>query len=607
MTESNLKKTNVVKFKIYLTSLIFLMGALSPQAHAQLENLLKGSNTNEKVTKQPTVKISDQLEIWKKQVEADLVRLSKFSDEASLPPKISLAELDARRLTLERTELAIKSHFEALNSIAENKLELEATKTAIIDWNGYGEQPPQSILVVDELNNRKQAIAERKASDKSSLEIYQRTLDEWLENSIKVEERISAAQKAYNQSGDQNHTALWNLEFEKEKQRLLFIQSSALQRSIDALKISIKTHEAESNLLESKIREASKTAALTGEDVAQIEAASSDRQKAIRAETEALRNRQKKTAEEEAKALANLEQIRAAETPDPEALELTEFTFEAAQARVSSIQKMISALESFSQIEAYIPEAYQHRLALLNPKSTASERKDSIAALQSLQQRLSAWEIVANNELKSITAAISNVQARATAFPADDPRLTALNRIRTALWERQSLIQRLTQSISTQVRTLDSWLAIYLTDYKETWHDKVTNSFGKLWDSINRIWNISINQYEQVIEKDGQRIVQIRNVSLGSVITALILFIIAYLFASYVFRRIQYVLVRREIIGENQARTLKNWIMLLVSFLLALSTLKWLNIPLTIFAFLAGALAIGVGCGTQTIIKNFIS
>ena len=47
--------------------------------------------------------------------------------------------------------------------------------------------------------------------------------------------------------------------------------------------------------------------------------------------------------------------------------------------------------------------------------------------------------------------------------------------------------------------------------------------------------------------------------------------------------------------------------MLLVALLLALATLSWLSIPLTIFAFLAGALAIGVGFGTQTIIKNFIS
>ncbi|MFN7342619.1 MAG: mechanosensitive ion channel family protein, partial [bacterium] len=100
---------------------------------------------------------------------------------------------------------------------------------------------------------------------------------------------------------------------------------------------------------------------------------------------------------------------------------------------------------------------------------------------------------------------------------------------------------------------------------------------------------------------------QMRDVTLGSVITALILFIVAYLIAGNLVKRLQWQLVKRRIIRENQARTLRNWLMLLVGFLLALATLNWLNIPLTIFAFLAGALAIGVGFGTQTMIKNFIS
>ena len=38
-----------------------------------------------------------------------------------------------------------------------------------------------------------------------------------------------------------------------------------------------------------------------------------------------------------------------------------------------------------------------------------------------------------------------------------------------------------------------------------------------------------------------------------------------------------------------------------------LLTLNLARIPLSVFAFLGGALAIGVGFGTQTIIKNFIS
>lgn len=41
--------------------------------------------------------------------------------------------------------------------------------------------------------------------------------------------------------------------------------------------------------------------------------------------------------------------------------------------------------------------------------------------------------------------------------------------------------------------------------------------------------------------------------------------------------------------------------------LLLLSILSWLNIPLTAFAFISGAIAIGIGFGAQNIINNFIS
>lgn len=583
------------------------MSALALQSHAQLENLTNGTKSTEKSEKGPTVTISDQLAIWKKEVEDDLARLSKHTDETTLPEKISQADLENRKRILERTQTAIKRHADELKKIKDSMQALETAKTEAKDWNGYGEKSPTSILVVDELNNRKQAVTEERTSDQSSLVIHERTLSEWIEESKSANERINLAQKAYDSAGDQNHTALWNLETEKEKQRLLFIQSSALKHAISALKVNIQIHDVESGLLDKKIRDASLTATLTEKDIAKIKEASSDRQKSLRTELEALRSRQNKSIADEAKSLAELDKIKTSENPDPVAVELAAISYEASQVRVTSIQHMINSLESFIQIEAFIPEAYQHRLILLDPKSSASDRKESIAALQSLHQRLIAWETISNIELKSITAAISNQQARTTAFPADDPRLSALNRIRTALWERQSLIQRLNQSISIQIRTLNSWLSAYLTENKTSLTEKVSDSFANIRSFAKQVWNVPINQYEQVIERDGQRIVQMRDVTLGSVITALILFIVAYLIAGNLVKRLQWQLVKRRIIRENQARTLRNWLMLLVGFLLALATLNWLNIPLTIFAFLAGALAIGVGFGTQTMIKNFIS
>jgi small-conductance mechanosensitive channel len=72
-------------------------------------------------------------------------------------------------------------------------------------------------------------------------------------------------------------------------------------------------------------------------------------------------------------------------------------------------------------------------------------------------------------------------------------------------------------------------------------------------------------------------------------------------------KRIQRSVVARGHIAEAQANTLRNWGMIVMGFFLILGTLKFLHIPLTAFAFFGGALAIGVGFGTQTLIKNFIS
>jgi small-conductance mechanosensitive channel len=98
-----------------------------------------------------------------------------------------------------------------------------------------------------------------------------------------------------------------------------------------------------------------------------------------------------------------------------------------------------------------------------------------------------------------------------------------------------------------------------------------------------------------------------RGVTLGVLLGALLFFVVAYFASSRVSRRLQKVVVARGHLADAQARTMGNWLMIVVGVLLALATLHLLDIPLTVFAFLGGALAIGLGFGTQTLIKNFIS
>jgi len=60
-------------------------------------------------------------------------------------------------------------------------------------------------------------------------------------------------------------------------------------------------------------------------------------------------------------------------------------------------------------------------------------------------------------------------------------------------------------------------------------------------------------------------------------------------------------------INENTASLIQKIIYYFLVIFVLLFALRVLNIPLTAFTFLGGALAIGIGFGTQTIMSNFIS
>lgn len=602
MTVSNLKKTNVVKSRIFfILSLILICAA---PTHAQLDSLLNpaGSPTEEK----PVQEIRKQLETWRDDVSAELSRLEKFETQNDLPAGVELTVLNTRRRHIEQSQLAINRHFLILDEVIKAKETLASARKAAEEWDGFGQDAPKSILKLDELVSSRDALEEKIISNRSSLNVFENTLNSLLKDAKTAADRADTALKAYEAAPKNDPTTLWKLETERAAQRSIFIRASALTYGITAQKNIIQAGEAELATLNKKVREARNTAVFRAEDLELIKSASSDRQKELRKETTRIRKRLQEANADQVPANALAKLSASQEEVDPILLERAQLEVEALEARKRALQEMIDSLEAFEQIEAFTLEAYEIRLELLNAKSK-KDRVPFIQKLIALDQRLSAWEIVAKNQLASISADIGKQQARAAAYSTEDPRLVSLNRIRSILWEQQSVLQRAYESVSSQRRVLASWIGRDKNITNKSWYSHITDSLSSVWTAAKNVWNIPVNKYEESIEIDGQKITRTRYVSLGSIITALILFVIAYIIAARISRKIQYLLVKRSFIGENQARTLRNWLMLVVALLLALATLSWLNIPLTIFAFLAGALAIGVGFGTQTIIKNFIS
>lgn len=98
----------------------------------------------------------------------------------------------------------------------------------------------------------------------------------------------------------------------------------------------------------------------------------------------------------------------------------------------------------------------------------------------------------------------------------------------------------------------------------------------------------------------------------GQVITVLqlvvmpLLLLLAWFVVSWSAKKLTVVMQNRNM-DANFILVFRRLYFVLMAALLVFTLLAWLNVPLTAFAFVSGALAIGVGFGAQNILNNFIS
>ncbi|MFQ3322216.1 MAG: small-conductance mechanosensitive channel [Pseudomonadales bacterium] len=96
------------------------------------------------------------------------------------------------------------------------------------------------------------------------------------------------------------------------------------------------------------------------------------------------------------------------------------------------------------------------------------------------------------------------------------------------------------------------------------------------------------------------------DVTVGQLVFIPLVIICGYLLLSWLVRRTT-TEMRNRGMDANIIQVVRRAIYILGLIVLSISALDLLNVPLTAFAFISGAVAIGVGFGAQNIINNFIS
>jgi len=123
---------------------------------------------------------------------------------------------------------------------------------------------------------------------------------------------------------------------------------------------------------------------------------------------------------------------------------------------------------------------------------------------------------------------------------------------------------------------------------------------------LGRVWNFELFTVEQTVEVDGRQTAVPHGVTVAKLVEAPLLLLFG-LFLTFRLTAMLERVARRRGVDEIRARLTRRWVLGLLACACALSSLALAGIPLAAFAFLGGAVAIGVGFGMQTLFKNLIS
>ena len=130
--------------------------------------------------------------------------------------------------------------------------------------------------------------------------------------------------------------------------------------------------------------------------------------------------------------------------------------------------------------------------------------------------------------------------------------------------------------------------------WKALWY-QIDLFITDVWSKIPGLWNWGIF-------KTGKNAI-----TLGQLIMGLTLLIAGYFIVRQLTRRVEKLLFKKLDVPESVGHAISTFILYFSMIILGLFTLRLLNIPITIFTVIGGALAVGIGFGSQNIMNNFIS
>ncbi|NJD25325.1 MAG: mechanosensitive ion channel [Betaproteobacteria bacterium] len=250
--------------------------------------------------------------------------------------------------------------------------------------------------------------------------------------------------------------------------------------------------------------------------------------------------------------------------------------------------------------------AWQARFTAYSAKE-GEARQQAIESMKRLREEVSGRKRIVDEMERAARAATREQEVRLESALLDTAAAARESAILDLLKQRALAYQRVDLAGARFERYLQRWLADLGVGERRPDRLSWSEAGARVAHLARRIWDFELFAVEDSTVVDGRTVTVSYGVTVGKSIGVLALFTFGYLAFSVLARWLQRLIVRRFGVDEQLAVVIRRWVMALAMVVLIVFVLNLARIPLTVFAFLGGALAIGIGFGTQTIIRNFIS
>jgi potassium efflux system protein len=476
------------------------------------------------------------------------------------------------------------------------------------DWAGFDTPPPYSILRVDELRESADLARDRVAlidAGIAQLKIDAQRSQEELRRAEgearRAEESLSSAS-----SPEDVARATWRRDLARLKARAAAAAATAASLLAQFRGDELAARNAELRLVERQIVVASQNATFTESDLAAMRKRIEDKVAELRRELSGVESAAGQRLRERDAAKGALTRVQDSPAAAQSQRTAAEARVDAADAWVGAVRDQADALRSMILLGEEGAGLWTARYAALHG-TDAETRRAASSKLREMAQRAARWKSYAESLVRESRGRLGEVETHLSDTGLA-PEVVRYGQDELAA-RRAALLgnERLQNALESASRQLDRWVAdVGAVSAQRDLRTRLLDGWLALRDTLQGIWNFELFSVEDTIVSDGQTITVSRGVTVGKSVGAFLIFLLGYWAIAAIARRVEKRVVAQGF-DAPRVRTTKRWVLALSAFVLAALTLNLAHIPFTVFAFLGGALAIGVGFGTQTIIKNFIS